>query len=54
MKALIDAVLFFVMVVTWIFGFVFAKGTAATIACIFPPYAWYLVAEKFATFWSLK
>lgn len=31
--------------IIWISGFVLAKGTLSTIACIFPPWAYYVVIE---------
>lgn len=41
MKDLVN--LFFV--VTWIFGFVVAKGFWATVFCVIPFWSWYLLAE---------
>lgn len=31
----------------WLMGFVIASGFWSTCFCIFPPYAWYLVIERF-------
>jgi hypothetical protein len=33
------------MTIMWMAGIVYAKGWLIFIACIFPPYAWYLVVE---------
>jgi len=36
-----------VIILTWLLGIVIAKGIYETIlACLFAPYAWYLVAER--------
>jgi hypothetical protein len=37
----------FVMIISWLLGFVLAKGFWSTLACTFPLYAWYLVVEFF-------
>lgn len=41
------AIVLIALVAPWIMGFVLAKGFWSTFFCIFPPYAFYLVAEKF-------
>lgn len=30
----------------WLCGFVLAKGFFSTLFCVFPPWAWYLCAER--------
>jgi len=48
MKQLSELLTTIVLVVPWLCGIVFAHGFWSTlVACVFPPYAWYLVAEHF-------
>lgn len=39
--------------IAWIAGFVIAKGFWSTLFCIFAPWAWYLVIEKFLMFFAI-
>ena len=36
----------YVLLIAWIAGFVLAKGFWSTVACFFPPWAFYLVIER--------
>lgn len=45
MKSLSDALGAAIVIIPWICGFVLAKGFWSTALCIFPPWAYYLVAE---------
>jgi hypothetical protein len=51
MKSTIDGIAnviaLLIMVVPWLMGIVLAKGFWSTLFAIFPPYAWYLVVERF-------
>ena len=38
------------MGMTWLLGFVFAKGFFSTLCCLLPFYAWYLDLEKLAQY----
>jgi len=42
MKDFLETILLF----WWMAGFVIAKGFWSTVACVFAPWAWYLVVEK--------
>jgi hypothetical protein len=46
-KSLSDALALSIVVVPWIMGIALAKGFWSTAGCIFPPWAWYLVAEHY-------
>ena len=39
-----------VLMFSWIAGFVLAKGFWSTLACFFPPWAYYLVIERLMQF----
>ena len=43
----------FIMLLMWIAGFVIASGFWSTLACFFPPWAWYLTVEKFLIFFAI-
>lgn len=53
LNLILGNVLYVIMVVFWIAGFVIAKGAWSTMFCIFPFYAWYLVIEKAMIAWGL-
>jgi hypothetical protein len=36
----------FILLVSWVAGFVIAKGFWSTVFCIIPLWSWYLVVEK--------
>ncbi len=39
------AILNFILLIVWVFGFVIAKGFWSTALCFVPLWSWYLVAE---------
>ncbi len=43
---IIKALYSLLLLITWLAGFVLAKGFWSTLACFIPFYAWYLVIEK--------
>lgn len=44
-KEVLALVLVFTITLTWLFGFVIAKGFWSTFFCIIPFYSWYLTVE---------
>jgi hypothetical protein len=40
-------------IIPWIAGFVIAKGFWSTLACLFPPWSFYLVIEHFMKYFNL-
>jgi len=45
-ESIFEFMLLYSVIITWVFGTVLAPGWLKIIAFTFPPYAWYLVAEK--------
>ena len=45
-QSTVGALVYLILVVSWISGFVVAKGIMQTLLCVFPPYAWYLVLDS--------
>lgn len=50
---LINTVIALFLGITWIFGFILAKGFWSTLFCLIPFYSFYLVIEHFALKFSL-
>lgn len=49
MKSIVGA--FFL--ISWVFGFVIAKGFWSTLFCVVPFYAWYLVVDRINSIYGL-
>lgn len=45
---MVNGVITMTLLISWLLGFVLAKGFWSTLACTFPFYAWYLVVERVA------
>lgn len=53
MKFFTNIVVSLFLLISWLSGFVIAKGFWSTLCCIFPFYAWYLVIEKIFIYFGI-
>lgn len=53
MSKLIDYLFVTIFLITWIAGFIIAKGFWSTLFCWIPFWAFYLVIEKLMLFYNL-